>query len=90
MQHWSTALLDQIGTRLLPNLEVLPFDVPVAKRNGAVRANLELQGNPIGDADLRIASIALARDLVVVTGNVWHFRRIQEFKVENWLKESLA
>ena len=83
----STALLDQIESRLLPNLEVLPFDDSAAKRYGAVRANLELRGNTIGDADLRIASIALARDLVVVTGNVRHFSRIPELKVENWLRE---
>ena len=69
MRHRSAALLDQIENKLLPNLEVLPFDETAAKCYGAVRANLKVRGNPIGDADLRIASIALARDLIVVTGS---------------------
>jgi predicted nucleic acid-binding protein len=36
-------------------------------------------------SDLRIASIALSRGLVVVTGNVRHFSRVPDLRVENWL-----
>jgi len=42
---------------------------------------------PIGDADLRIAAIALVRDFTVVTGNLQHFQRIPGLRVENWLEE---
>jgi tRNA(fMet)-specific endonuclease VapC len=46
---------------------------------------LEERGLPLADADLRIAAIALANDLTLVTGNVRHFRRIPDLAVENWL-----
>ena len=81
----ATFLLEQLDRRLLPNLPALPFDAAAARRYGEVRAELERQGRPIGEADLRIGAIALARDLTVVTGNVRHFQRIPELLVENWL-----
>src|SRR6266545_2583928 len=42
---------------------------------------------PLDEPDLRIASIALSRGLVVVTGNVRHFSRVPDLKVENWLAD---
>lgn len=79
-------LLQQIESILRPNLAVLPFDVLAASRYGEIRAQLERQGVTMGDADLRIASIALTRGLVVVTANVHHFRRVPELAIENWLE----
>jgi tRNA(fMet)-specific endonuclease VapC len=81
----SDALLHRIETRLLPNLPILPFDDAAARRYGEVRAQLERQGMPLGDADLRIAAIALTRDLTVVTANTRHFQRVPGLPVENWL-----
>ncbi len=78
-------LLDQIERVVLSNLPILPFDVLAARVYGEVRAHLERRGTPIGDADVRIAAIALARDLTVVTGNVGHFERVPGLRVENWL-----
>lgn len=37
------------------------------------------------EADLRIASIALYNDLIVITGNVKHFLKVPRLLVENWL-----
>ena len=75
-------LLDRIETRLLPELPVLPFDASAARRYGEVRTELERRGTPLGDANLRIAAIALARGLTVVTGNVRHFQRVPGLPVE--------
>ena len=50
-----------------------------------MRAELERRGTPIGDGDLRIASIALDCDLAVVTGNVRHFEKVSGLAIENWL-----
>jgi predicted nucleic acid-binding protein len=85
LQERTVALLQRLNESLLPNLPVLPFDAPAAWRYGEVRADLERRGTPIGDADLRIASIALARGLTVVTGNVRHFQLVPGLAVENWL-----
>lgn len=81
------ALLEQLDKALLPNLPVLPFDVAAARRYGEVRAELEHHGILLGDADLRIGAIALARGLAVITGNVQHFQRIPGLLVANWLEE---
>lgn len=79
-------LLQRLDESLLPNLPVLPFDAAAARRYGEIRADLERRGTPIGDADMRIASIALDRDLTVVTANVRHFERVPDLAVENWLE----
>ena len=79
------SLLERIDNILLRNRQVVPFDADAARRYGQVRATLEQRGTPIGDADLRIAAIALTRSLVVVTGNVREFQRVPDLQVENWL-----
>lgn len=82
------ALLERLEKTLVPNLPILPFDVAAAYQYGEVRAQLERQGTPIGEADLRIAAIALAHGFTVVTGNVRHFQRVPGLSVENWFEES--
>ncbi len=82
-----TAILtEKIEDALLPNLPVLAFDATAARRYGEIRAELERLGTPIGDADMRIAAIALSRGLRVVTGNERHFQRVPELETENWLE----
>ena len=78
-------LLEKIEERVSAKLPILPFDADAARRYGEVRAELERQGTPIGEADVRIAAIALVRRLVVVTGNIRHFRKVPHLTVENWL-----
>jgi tRNA(fMet)-specific endonuclease VapC len=82
----ATAMIERIEEALLPDLPILPFDASAARRYGDIRAVLEERGTPIGDADIRIASIALSRELTVVTGNERHFRRVPGLEVENWLE----
>jgi tRNA(fMet)-specific endonuclease VapC len=66
---------------------VLPFDVAAAEVYGPLRASLELQGRRLDEPDLRIASIALSRQLTLITGNVRHFSRVPDLRLENWLSE---
>ena len=49
-----------------------------------VRFDLERIGRPIGERDLLIASIALARNLTVVTHNLGEFTRVPALKTEDW------
>ena len=81
----SSRLVQEVEDRVASYLPVLPFDADAARRYGDIRAELERRGTPIGDADLRIASIALARGLIVVTGNTRHFERVPDLVLENWL-----
>ncbi len=57
---------------------------------GQLRAELESTGERVAEPDLRIAAIVLARDATLVTGNVRHFARIPELRVENWLIDGSA
>jgi tRNA(fMet)-specific endonuclease VapC len=61
---------------------VLPFDEAAAEVYGPLRARLEGEGRRLAEPDLRIASIALAHGLTLVTG---HFARVPGLRVENWL-----
>ena len=40
----------------------------------------------IPDADLFIASTTLEKAGKLITGNTEHFQRIQELKIENWIR----
>ncbi len=82
----TAALLERIEETLLPELPILPFDAAAAHHYGELRAELERRGTLIGDADTRVASIALSRGLTVVTGNERHFQQVPGLAIENWLK----
>lgn len=65
-------------------LAVLPFDDAAAARYGAVRAEIEREGQPIGGLDMLIAAHALALGRTLVTNSVWEFRRVRGLAVEDW------
>jgi tRNA(fMet)-specific endonuclease VapC len=66
---------------------VLAFDTRAARTFGVLKAALERSGTPLAEPDLRIASIALTRELTLVTRNVRHFQRVPELAVENWIDQ---
>lgn len=80
----SPRLLAQIQA-ILAGVQVLALDVPADAEYGAIRAELEAAGQPIGPNDLLIAAHAHALDAVLVTANVREFSRVRALKVENWL-----
>lgn len=66
-------------------IQILPFDRASREIYGSLRADLERSGTPLAEPDLRIAAIALTNNLTVVTGNVRHFSRVCELRVESWI-----
>ena len=82
----SDSLWERYNTRIFPLLTVLPFDDAAARQYGPLRAHLAELGTPIEEADLMVASIALARAATLVTGNTRHFARVPGLRLENWLK----
>lgn len=82
--------LKNIEDRVLPAVTALPYDVSVARVFGQVRAHLEQAGNILPDADLQIAATALYHDLELVTGNVRHFERIPDLRINRILAASRA
>ncbi len=73
--------------RFAARLEVLAFDEAAADHAADIRASLERQGRPIGGYDLLIAGHARSRGLVVVTGNLAEFQRVDGLRCEDWLAE---
>ena len=80
--------LSNIEERVLPAVTILPFDLSTARVFGQIRAELERSGNILPDADLQIAATALYHDLELVTGNLRHFQRIPDLRLNPVLAES--
>ena len=80
--------LNNIRTRVLSAITPLPFDTGVAEVYGSISATLEQAGRPLADADLQIAATALYHDLALVTGNLRHFERVPNLRLEPILAEA--
>lgn len=72
----------------LPQLEILNLDQKSAQLSGLIHADLEKTGQPIGLADVLIASISIQNNLILVTGNTKHYQKIQslgyDLQLDNW------
>lgn len=73
--------LQNIETRVLPAMTVLPFDQDASRIYGEISAELEREGRRLADADLQIAATAILHDLELVTGNMGHFERVPNLRV---------
>ena len=77
--------LANIEARVLAAITVLSYDRATARVYGEIAASLEVQGRRLADADLQIAATALRHDLEMVTGNVRHFERIPNLRLNRIL-----
>lgn len=66
-------------------IPALPLPETAAESYGLIRAELEAEGEMIGNNDLWIAAHALASGLTLVTNNENEFRRIRNLPLENWV-----
>ena len=71
---------------VLGAVDVLALETPVDIVYGGLRARLEEAGRSVGANDLFIAAHALALGHTVVTDNEREFLRIDNLRVENWLR----
>lgn len=83
----SDRLAERVRELISSLVGVLGFDQTAAETYGPLRVQLERAGTPLGEPDLRIASIVLANDLTLVSGNSHHFSRVPQLRLENWLAE---
>ena len=51
---------------------------------GEVRSDLQKKGELINELDIFIATIAIEKDLPIITRNTKHFDRIMKLKVNTW------
>ena len=84
----SPELMTRVRDLLASAVTILPFDAIAAEIYSRVRAELEAGGRPLAEPDLRIAAIAIAHGMTLVTANVRHFARVGELTVEDWLEDA--
>lgn len=65
------------------HLDIIPW--AASSMYGKIRAYLQQNGTPIGNLDTLIAAHAIQQDLILVTNNSKHFRRVPDLKTDNWL-----
>lgn len=66
-------------------IQIIPIDAETSRHYGAIRAEFELRGTPIGANAYWIAAQGLAHQAVVVTDNTNEFKRVPGLTIENWL-----
>lgn len=71
--------------RFAARLDVLTFDAAASAHAAEIRAVLERAGQMIGSYDVLIAGHARSRGLIVVTGNLREFKRVDGLRCEDWL-----
>jgi len=65
-------------------IKILPYDADDAKSAAIIRAYLKQRGEVIGNFDVLIASVALSKNLVCVTSNVFEFSRVPRLVIQDW------
>ena len=53
-------------------------------RFGTIKSALEQSGSPLDDMDLMIGATTFLGNLILVTNNLTHFRKIDGLRIENW------
>ena len=76
----------QLVEMLLLTLRVINTDKEILMEFGKLKADLELQGNLLTDADLFIAATCITKCSMLITGNLKHYNRISALKTANWLR----
>lgn len=75
---------ERLNAFLAGPLEWVDFDEDDAREAGAVRAELERAGKPIGAYDVLIAGQARRRHAKLVTSNAREFDRVAGLEGEDW------
>ena len=71
---------------IISRITVLPFGENEAMKAGEILAGLQKKGQKIGVEDILIGATALMNRCVLVTANTGHYSRIEDLKIENWIK----
>lgn len=72
---------------LLSGVNILDFDRAAAEHYGQIRAQLERDGEPLADLDLRIAAVARTHQSTLISGNLKHFARVPRLAVQDWISD---
>lgn len=76
----------RIEGEILSRVRILPFGTEEAHIAGDLLAHLFQKGTPIGIEDVMIAATAIHYGCIVITGNIRHFSKVPNLRIENWLR----
>ena len=65
-------------------VQVWDLEADAAEVFGALKAQLESDGNRLDDFDLGIAACALVHNLTLVSGGSAHFARVRGLRLDDW------
>lgn len=68
-------------SKFIESIKILEVDMPIASLFAKLRGDLRRKGELIDNFDLLIASTCVTKGLILVTGNVKHFKRIKDLKI---------
>ena len=69
------------------HLDIITWDEDAAEHYGKIRAFLRAEGNIIGSMDVMIAAHARSQNMILITNNDKHFKRVPKLRVENWVAQ---
>ena len=78
------ARAERFAEQIFATLEVVPFDLEIARLHARLDAELSAAGTTVGDADLMIAATAVALDYRIATRDLRSFPRIKGLDVVRW------
>jgi predicted nucleic acid-binding protein len=84
--HRVTSNLAKIKT-LENTFEIVPLGQEMVEIFGKQKSRLEKMGTPLDDFDLILGCCALSHNLILVTNNTRHFKKMEGLKVANWIEE---
>jgi tRNA(fMet)-specific endonuclease VapC len=70
----------------LLTVEIVQSTLQIARCFGELKSRLQTAGLAIEDADLFIAATCIEACNKLVTGNIRHYQRVEELRLENWLR----
>ena len=70
--------------KLTKTINIIPFEFNHSKIYGELRSDLQKKGEIINELDIFIATIAIEKDLPIITRNSKHFERIMKLTVDTW------
>jgi tRNA(fMet)-specific endonuclease VapC len=73
----------KVLNNFLTGVQVLPI-FPSLDWYAKEKTRLRKAGTPIDDFDLLIGVTSITHNLIMVTNNVNHFKRIEGIKIEDW------
>ena len=66
--------------------ELVSIRKDTVEKTAEIYVYLKKEGNLIEDADILMASTAIVEDLVLITNNIKHFKRVKGLRIDNWIE----